>query len=125
MGENITFTCDVHVESLSEITSEQASRVLFGVLVNDDDSLRKIIKAFRHLISGSCTINYPLSTPFEFKISSIMSVGELLWEVSNKYKEVYNEPNNKYGIWGHGIGDLFIEGVVIKDGGIIELQMGS
>ena len=68
-------------------------------------------------------------------------------QICNKYREIYEEEekssimevrsentpilnrgrtDGKWGIWGHGIGDLVIEGIVLDtDNHRIELYIGS
>ena len=81
------------------------------------------------------TIDYPLSTPVSFEVPFAHIVNVTLESICEKYKEIYREeeetssveaepigmtPNGiylmnrctttgKYGIWGHDIGELYIE----------------
>lgn len=80
-------------------------------------------------------IDYPLSTKVEFEVELAYYVNDMIGAICKKYKEIYkeenetskkkamtldeefpgcgllnrNETNGCYGIWGHNIGDLYIE----------------
>lgn len=73
-------------------------------------------------------IDYPLDKPAKFKIKTgKMGIGliRLLGIIGKKYSYVY-ENAEKYGIWGHDIDDLQLEGLRINHKKkTIELYMGS
>jgi hypothetical protein len=52
------------------------------------------------------------------------SPGYLLWVIAREYQRVYRE-HEKYGVWGHGIGDLWFEGMEVAEDGVVGLWMGS
>lgn len=52
-----------------------------------------------------------------------MTVGYVLWQLARAYQQIYRE-RRKYGVWGHGIGDLWFEGMQVA-GGIGRVQIGS
>lgn len=86
---------------------------------------------------------YTWSKNNEYRIS----VEDVVDQICNKYREIYEEEekssimevrsentpilnrgrtDGKWGIWGHGIGDLVIEGIVLDtDNHRIELYIGS
>ena len=77
-------------------------------------------------------LDYPLDKPIKVLIpaeeytrpSGLASFGMFLLAVARKYEELYQAPQ-RYGIWGHGIGDLYFEMVTVgKDGGV-KLFIGS
>lgn len=93
-------------------------------------------------------LDYPLSKEFIFKVDSKdekgFTIGSFCDAVIRLYKQVYKEEhdevgdpghvagmlnrkesNGKYGIWGHDIGDLFLEGIIKRDKTHFELIMGS
>jgi hypothetical protein len=106
-----------------------------------------------------CEISYPLSVKVDFKMEKAegLTLKDILLGISKKYNEIYDEEerttklktetinqrtkgksklinrantNGKYGIWGHGIGDLVYEGLMFisidKDGYYIyDLMIGS
>ena len=42
-------------------------------------------------------------------------LGQIIWNIIKTYQEIYDEEEDtkigKYGIWGHAIGDLYLEGL--------------
>lgn len=92
-------------------------------------------------------IDYPLTNPFafEFTVSKGMSRKDFVDLAVNAYREIYKEedetskikPKNipglgnrartvgKYGIWGHGIEDLILHSLNLKNNDIIELGVDS
>jgi hypothetical protein len=92
--------------------------------------------------------DYPLSNPFvaEFSQPQEWAAQDFILAVCNKYEEIYaeeaattkvvpighqgslanrNQTNGKYGIWGHVIEDLSLEGFNKGEDGIYELWLGS
>lgn len=61
-------------------------------------------------------IDYPLSKPAVYKIKTGqhgMGLGKLLQKIGEAYRKVYEE-EDKYGVWGHYITDLAIEGIKVN-----------
>jgi hypothetical protein len=84
---------------------------------------------FPEEISADLFLSYPLEVvvkqPITFK-----SLYELISKIRETYKEIYKEERktHKFGIWGHSIYDLFIEGISImegKDNPIVRVYIGS
>ncbi|SRR5258706_6526389 len=73
-------------------------------------------------------IDYPLSTCATFKLKTGkqgMGLIRLLNEIGKAYTKVYVQDEH-YGIWGHDIGDLVIEGININyKNKTISLSVGS
>jgi hypothetical protein len=74
-------------------------------------------------------IIYPLNlgvelTIFPFEVETVwkdkrvveayMSPGYFIWVIGQEYKRIYEE-HEKYGVWGHALTDLCLEGFIIKD----------
>lgn len=62
------------------------------------------------------TIDYPLSNAAKFKIKSGktgMGTAKLIDKICKLYHKVY-ENEEKYGIWGHSIDDLNLEGIKVN-----------
>ena len=60
-------------------------------------------------------IDYPLGIPATFQIKSGekgMGTNSLIGKIAKCYKDVYKTPE-KYQIWGHDIGDLYLEGLEV------------
>lgn len=61
-------------------------------------------------------IDYPVSTPAVYKIKTGkrgMGLGRLLRKIGEAYRRVY-KAEAKYGVWGHYITDLAIEGINVN-----------
>jgi len=73
-------------------------------------------------------IDYPLANPARFNIKTGkngLNLVALLGKIGKCYEEVYNE-EDRYGIWGHDIGDLSIQGIDVNHvKKTIKLSMGS
>lgn len=101
-----------------------------------------------HPFTGKMLIDYPLNKPAVFEIESATSIGVIISSIGEAYRKIYNEEeetsslnvtppeergmclnrnrtNGRYGIWGHDIEDLYIEGITVHDNGILTIQMGS
>lgn len=76
-------------------------------------------------------IDYPLSNHAVYNINTGkngMSLLQLITKIRNLYHRVYkvDETSDRYEVWGHGIGDLVIEGIEIDHRKkLIRLGMGS
>ena len=60
----------------------------------------------------------------ETKQWKLTSVGYFLWVVAKEYERIYKN-HQDFGIWGHGIRDLFFEAMDINEDGYVELHIGS
>lgn len=72
---------------------------------------------------GFLYLRYPLSVWAKVKIQ-YSSIHELINNIKKAYKEIYSNPD-RFGIWGHYISDLVIEGIEIFKDGDISLSIGS
>lgn len=74
----------------------------------------------------SVTLNYPLKIQHTFNfLTKEGSVSELITKIVLEYKKVYKN-HTKYGIWGHCLGDLWIESIILDTAtNNIELYIGS
>lgn len=72
-------------------------------------------------------INYPCKSRFFTIVSGkkgLKSFG-LIRKIGEAYKEIYKDPKGN-GVWGHDIGDLFLEGIEIDfENYLIKLKVGS
>lgn len=78
-----------------------------------------------------CRITYPLSTVCEFDVRGSWNIVPMIVAICNKYREIYEEEisyleegKEKWGIWGHSIEDLVIEGIELDEDRLI-LSIGS
>jgi hypothetical protein len=73
-------------------------------------------------------IDYPLSIDAVYQIKTGkagMSSFRLLKEIGKAYDDVYNN-QEKYGVWGHSIDDLALEGIKINHNTkMITIYVGS
>lgn len=79
-------------------------------------------------------LDYPLSTavgveiqPYDLAWRSpfyCMTVGWLVWSLARAYEKIYEKPDH-YGVWGHGLEDLFFENLTINGNEVRVLGMGS
>ena len=79
---------------------------------------------FRHKVKATI---YPWVRHFKNSGSErcMDYVGYLVWQIAIVYAEIYKNHVESVGVWGHGFSDLFLEGMNIKEGNIIELLIGS
>lgn len=82
--------------------------------------------SFGRQIKGRMAIDYPVENYVEFEIE-FRTLHELVDEIREAYQFVYKDADkgNPFGIWGHDIGDLRIEGIEIYPGNVIDLMIGS
>lgn len=77
---------------------------------------------FDNKIKAKLYIDYPLSIVIEEDIT-FNTLHELISKIRDTYSQIFdiNNKENKYGIWGHWIWDLVIEGITIykKDNTIL------
>lgn len=133
MGERVDLRH--HVETVSKLSIEQASRLLYGYG-----------RTSRFLVSElpakplTVKLTYPLSLGVELRVRPFIAIykvggkagaprerrqtlGYLLWMVAQEYQRIYSEAS-KYKIWGHAISDLYFEGMRLVRGGV-QLLVGS
>lgn len=91
--------------------------------------------------------DYPLSNKvvFKYEKNKGFSLRELVDNICKSYSQIYkeekrtskerggrmhgmlnrNKTDGKYGIWGHDLGDLALEGLDISEDGTVNLWVGS
>ncbi len=81
---------------------------------------------FGRKVKGRLTVDYPIENYVEFEIE-YKTLHDLVDEIRRAYHYVYKDVNkdNPFGVWGHEIGDLYIEGIEIYPGNVIDLKIGS
>lgn len=117
-------------------------------VVKDEDCIKNMIQPNEIVTTATeitINFNYPLTTPVDFTYKSAKGfTRKKFWECINKgYTKIYKDeekdvgnPGNipgmcnrarsagPYGIWGHCMGDLVVEGVT-KEKNIYHLHIGS
>jgi len=87
----------------------------------------KKIKNTNFLPEGKFTVrlDYPFTKECAFTISGPKTSKQLASAIARKYSEIYKNPG-KWGIWGHGIDDLWIESLYVDLKELfITVEMGS
>lgn len=95
------------------------------------DCINMPVNQFKKLAANKdfeLMLNYPLSKEFSFTIKTGkkgLDFQGLLKKIGQTYVKVYSN-TKKYGVWGHGIEDLFIEAIhVDHEKNKIKVSMGS
>jgi hypothetical protein len=138
MSKGITLECNIQIVSVLTMTKEKAGKKLIGGM----DGLKT--SCFPLPVSGVVKIDYPLTNPDYLEIEAEHTFGGLLWEIANRYREIYagedktatevespnpqlinrGRSNGNYGIWGHDLEDLYFERLQIV-GNDISIFVGS
>lgn len=136
------------IAEVSKMTKREAINRLSAIVgdMYDPESRAVHVSGFGQPISGTVKLDYPLTTPYEFKIYGATLVGEIVWLIAQAYVAIYeeelatatvaegfaapdslnrNKTDGKYGIWGHGIEDLVVEEIAINDPYTISVFIGS
>lgn len=90
--------------------------------------------------------DYPLDRAVIFECPGPVTVKDLITFVARTYEHIYKEEDRsasapagqaapgllnrgttdgRYGIWGHSLGDLFLEGFELGEDGVWDLHIGS
>lgn len=82
--------------------------------------------SFNRTINGNLYLGYPLSVVVKENIK-FDSLHSLINEIKRVYRKIYENRESaiKYGIWGHDIYDLQIEGIVIYTDYSVKVSIGS
>ena len=113
-----SYSLNYHVKTVASLTVKQADSLLLGK-DNETKCLEKYIEPGREI---EVLITYPLSLNVLLKIKPYdrsshvkqqLTVGYVLWLIAKEYERIYIE-HEKYGIWGHEMGDLYFEQLSIQ-----------
>lgn len=124
------------IEVISRLKVEEASRAIQPVGARRGNLESEIQP--RQL---RVRLTYPLTTGVELLVRPMkivdtlatgkvistgkrMTLGYLAWAIAMEYRRIYIDWK-QYGVWGHGIEDLYLERVKIKKGGRAEVFVGS
>ena len=115
-------------------------RVQSGSLPTNKGKVVSVLKTNVHVLTGknatdekvtdreeiSIQFKYPLSdsVTFDFAHDGGFSLRQFTEVVREGYQRIYADAT-KYGVWGHTIGDLYIEGISEDAPGVFTLSMGS
>lgn len=76
-------------------------------------------------------LDYPLGATFSFPIrraanTKCFTRRSLVSAVQKLYRKIYWKGNqDKYGVWGHALEDLHLEGISISPEGVVRVEVGS
>jgi hypothetical protein len=115
MNRTYSYSIAVHIKTLTKVNKRTAREL---ISYNGGNFL------YEYFPGGKVIIDYPLEKRAEYKIPAVKSIGELLWYIARKYKNVYKN-HKKFGVWGHFFGDLYFEGVTVHKNNTITLIIGS
>lgn len=117
------------VQDVANCPKRIAEKLITGVPMDLKKKHRQLDLPVRFLMndpfSGQVIIDYPLSVVVILPVSSIKTIGGLLWVIAKAYKKIYKNKIGTYGIWGHSIKDLVFENFKIYDNGNVILSIGS
>lgn len=125
----VVYHTNIHVKTLASLTREQASCIDVLTVNRPPKNGCNYITWFGKNRKLSVVIDYPLSHKHKFNVDTggFCKVGELAWMIAKEYERIYEVDRKnpgEYGIWGHDIGDLYIESIEIS-GDKVTLGMGS
>lgn len=129
--------CGFKVTTLSTLTLEQASILLdFRRDKQSSGPWYEFTKPEALMVE----LTYPLGKVHQFALKPMrvevfkdgehvrtnhrFTEGYVLWAIAQEYLYIY-ERHEEYGVWGHDIGDLFIESVEIDTNGFTSVGIGS
>ena len=120
----VTFACNHHVSTLATLTPRQASILVVGWTRKGHCVVTLPTRPLTVVLS------YPLSChvrvrvqPWKWGPRRVMTTGWLLWSCAQAYARIFKSWK-RYGVWGHGLGDLYFERVTILDDQV-QLFVGS
>jgi hypothetical protein len=117
---NFSVGLNIHVETACKHPIETLHRLVSGVRrgrletwVDPREFPKTTFSDFDyHTVNTVVVLEYPIERPMAFeshmKVKRFISVGDLVWSICQAYRVLYLDPK-RYGIWGHALGDLYIE----------------
>lgn len=137
------FECDLPVVEVASLTEAQARAVLKVASEDPTDPqmhlLREVMRPGDEwdvdpdwLVKGYLV--YPLSAPVEFNLAAPrLTLGLIVWAIAKTYQTIYAQEAEdiaagrpgRWGIWGHSINDLVIEGFRVSPSGVVYASIGS
>ncbi len=137
-------TFDIYVDD-DEFYKKYGDQRCFQIVCDDPEEVLGKDEIITHGKEATVIFNYPLSGEFKFEFKN--SQGKITRKefasfIQSTYRRIYDEESSKpvenipgmwnrqktdgpYGIWGHHIGDLVIEGVQHIGNDVYALHIGS
>ena len=117
-----SFSCNIKLSVLASLTANQALALIAvskqrprikGFQTQSFLEITEVIAAFDYPLKGKYLLRTNPTLDYNGNPMS-MHTGYFLWQVAKIYQdEVYKYPK-KYGVWGHGIDDLYFEGIILR-----------
>lgn len=81
---------------------------------------------FGEELVGKLILSYPFKNYLEFEVK-YKTLHELIDEIRRAYRFAYEdaETTNKFNVWGHDMGDLWLEEISVYKNGDVSLYVGS
>jgi hypothetical protein len=98
------------------------------VSINSEDEFvgTDVINFPKHT-NFTLTIDYPLTKPYVSTLNTEygLTVQQVIDFIRDEYYNIYENPK-KYGVWGHSLSDLYLEGITVDfDKKKISILVGS
>jgi hypothetical protein len=134
MKEKMRIRFNHRLALLATLTCEQA-HLMHGIYKNDGfNFLEK--KELNYEKEVTLFLSYPFKKQIEVIINPMLitrkdksihnsNIGYYAWQIANAYAEIYKNHWEEVGVWGHGFGDLFLEGIIIMEKNNLLVSIGS
>ena len=125
------YLADMHPIALAEIASNM--KIPVGSKAEKQEYKKKAFSCLNPERPLLLSLDYPLSKEIHFLIGPYQTPNRLIasyptgyvaWQIARKYQEIYQNPE-KYGIWGHGIEDLFLANFELKSNNVLKVNISS
>lgn len=137
-------TFDIYIDD-KEFYGKYRHNRCFSIAYDDPEEVLEKDEIITHAKETTVIFNYPLSGEFRFEFKNSQGVitrRDFALFIQSTYRRIYDEESpgqvenivgmlnrqktdGPYGIWGHHIGDLVIEGVRHTGNNIYTLIIGS
>jgi len=90
--------------------------------------VKPVDQIFLTIGTFTVTLDYPLNKEYKFEVKGPLNAYDLCIHIVKEYQKIYkeNEQGGKWGIWGHSIDDLYIEGLRVNyEKKTVRIDMGS
>jgi len=112
------YSFNIRLSVLRGITLNQAGQIISGAPNKKPYHAKTWLKQEKI----DALVNYPLNQWYRITIPYTlgmgkpmsMSLGHLCWYVAKAYSDEIYANQKKYGVWGHNMSDLHIEGIYLK-----------